>query len=281
MTQTNPTSNPSRVLVVAAETIAGDPIAERIHRELEDENVELMVVAPALTGSALKHAMGDVDEARHVAEERLADSIDELSESGEEIRSDVVDSDPLLGIDDALATFPADRIILVTRPEDDSRWLEGDLFERARRKFHQPIVHLEIDAEADGAIVEEHDKERGVEAPPDAEFEPGSKNFPPLSKRDIAGIVVAVVGTVVAVALAATSGGDQIQRDGPDRGVGSDGSSVFAYIVAGVIALANVAHVVGLLLFEAVRYRGGWARAFSWISLVGTPAAIVLILIAR
>ena len=90
-----------------------------------------------------------------------------------------------------------------------------------------------------------------------------------------------MVGTVVAVALAATSGGDQIQRDGPDRGVGSDGSSVFAYIVAGVIALANVAHVVGLLVFEAVRYRGGWARAFSWISLVGTPAAIVLILIAR
>ena len=107
MTQTNPTSDPSRVLVVAAETIAGDPIAERIHRELEDENVELMVVAPALTGSALKHAMGDIDEARHAAEEKLADSIDELSESGEEIRSEVVDSDPLLGIDDALVVCPA------------------------------------------------------------------------------------------------------------------------------------------------------------------------------
>ena len=281
MAQTNPTSNPSRVLVVAAETIAGDPIAERIHRELEDENVELMVVAPALTGSALKHAMGDVDEARQVAEERLADSIDELSESGEEIRSDIVDSDPLLGIDDALATFPADRIILVTRPEDGSRWLEGDLFERARRKFRS-TDRSSRDRRGGGwgdrRRTRQGARRRGASR---RRIRAGLQELPPLSKRDIAGIVVAVVGTVVAVALAATSGGDQIQRDGPDRGVGSDGSSVFAYIVAGVIALANVAHVVGLLLFEAVRYRGGWARAFSWISLVGTPAAIVLILIAR
>jgi hypothetical protein len=40
-----------------------------------------------------------------------------------------------------------------------------------------------------------------------------------------------------------------------------------------------MAHVVGLLLMESVRYRGGFARFFRTLSLVGTPAAVLLNLI--
>jgi len=36
-----------------------------------------------------------------------------------------------------------------------------------------------------------------------------------------------------------------------------------------------MAHVVGLTLFESVHYRGGFARLFRTLSMVGTPAAVL------
>jgi hypothetical protein len=241
-----------------------------------------MVVAPALVGSALKHAMGDVDEAKGSAEEVLERSLGQLRSAGIEARGTIGDSDPLLAAQDALATFPADEIVIVTRPEEDARWLEGDLFERAEHTFEQPIVHLEVAASSDGGhLVAEEAADAGIEAPDDDVFEGGSRNTPRLSKRDVAGILVAVVGSILAIVLAATSGGDEVQRNTGSGGAGSNGSAVFAYIVAGVITLINMAHVFGLMLFQAAEYRGGWARLFANLSLIGTPIAVVLVLIAR
>ena len=45
------------------------------------------------------------------------------------------------------------------------------------------------------------------------------------------------------------------------------------------MALANIAHVVGLFLFQSVGYRGLAAKGFAWLSLVGTPVAIILSLL--
>ena len=41
------------------------------------------------------------------------------------------------------------------------------------------------------------------------------------------------------------------------------------------IALVNMAHVVGLTLMESVRYRGGFAKLFRYLSLIGTQLAVV------
>ena len=106
--------------------------------------------------------------------------------------------------------------------------------------------------------------------------------YPPrLSTRDVAGILVAVLGSTLAIVLAATSGGNEVQRDTGSGGEGSNGSAVFGYIVAGAITLINMAHIVGLMLFQAVEYRGGWARLFAGLSLIGTPIAVLLILVSR
>jgi hypothetical protein len=40
-----------------------------------------------------------------------------------------------------------------------------------------------------------------------------------------------------------------------------------------------MAHVVGLTLFESVRYRGGFAKMFQRLSLVVTPTAVLVNLI--
>jgi hypothetical protein len=269
-----------RVLLVVAEPELGPDVVGSIRDHVNGRRPELRVVAPALIGSPIKHAMGDVDEAREEANAVLERSLAQLRSGEVNATGTVGDADPTLAIQDALMTFPADEIVIVTRPEDKARFLEDDLFERARHEFEQPIVHLEVDAGTHGVVAEEESGE-GVEPADDDAFEGYSRNTPKLSTRDIAGILVAVVGSILAIVLAATSGGDEIQRNGGTEGVGSNGSAVFAYIVAGVITLINMAHVVGLMLFEAAEYRGGWARTFSWLSLVGTPIAVVLVLIAR
>ena len=42
--------------------------------------------------------------------------------------------------------------------------------------------------------------------------------------------------------------------------------------IAIATALVNMAHLVALTLFEAVRYRGGFAKFFRTVSLLGHPA---------
>jgi hypothetical protein len=50
-------------------------------------------------------------------------------------------------------------------------------------------------------------------------------------------------------------------------------------LIAGAFGLANLAHIVGLLLFQTVRYRGFWRDFLARLSLYGTPAAIVVSLL--
>ena len=277
-------SSKTRILIVATEAVVGDGIAEVLEPRLRGGSHEAFVVAPAITGSALKHAMGDVDDARVVAEGRLDESLGTLREQGFEVSGTVGDSDPVLAIQDALATFDADEIVLVTRPEDEARWLEGDFFERARMQFEPEIVHVSLAPGSGGGDPRVDDVERsgrGVDEPPDAEVNPKSRNMPKLSIRDLAGIAVAIIGSVILVALAGTCEEGAVQRSGGVDGVGTDGACVAVYIIAGVTVLINLAHVVGLILFQSVRYRGMWERMFANLSLIGTPLAVVAALIIR
>ena len=84
-------------------------------------------------------------------------------------------------------------------------------------------------------------------------------------------MLAGIVGTIVAIVLAAAVGADS---NGPQSGW-----RAVAIGAAIAVALVNMAHVVGLLLMESVRYRGGFARFFRTLSLVGTPAAVLLNLI--
>ena len=54
------------------------------------------------------------------------------------------------------------------------------------------------------------------------------------------------------------------------------GRAAAAILIAIGIALVNMAHVVGLTLMESVRYRGGFAKLFRYLSLIGTPLAVVV-----
>jgi hypothetical protein len=80
------------------------------------EAAEVLVVAPALN-SRVRRWLSDEDEARRHAQQRAAAIVDLLVRGGVHAEGRVGDADPLLAIADALATFPADEIVIAGQPE--------------------------------------------------------------------------------------------------------------------------------------------------------------------
>lgn len=255
-----------RLLVLAAAAVEGESLRDEVVRHLAGRSAQLHLIAPALSDSAFAHAMGDVDEPRQLAQERLDRSLETLREDRVRVSGDVGDADPLLAIDDGIGIFSPDEILVITHPDEQARWLEDDIFERARRQFQLPITHVTVDSEGEG-IAEVESSESGTDPSPDTEVEGESRNTPVFSARDLAGIAVAIAGTIALVVIVAACPG------GP--GFETLGHCAVATLIAGLMALLNIAHVVALTLFESTGYRGGWQRMFADVSLIGTPLAVV------
>jgi hypothetical protein len=60
------------------------------------------------------------------------------------VEAQVGNSDPLRAIEDALRTFPADEIIIVTRPDDQAGWLEEGSGETAQARIPLPVTHITV-----------------------------------------------------------------------------------------------------------------------------------------
>jgi hypothetical protein len=258
----------ARVLVLATDEVVGPELIGELRRHLGELGAtEVLVISPAVEETAFRHALGDVDAASAEAERRLQKSLGELDRAGISALGEVGDSDPLVAAEDALRQFAADEVLIVAHTEEEGRWFESGLFERARTEL-LPAVRM-VTVRSDEAQGAPH--LAGVEqSGPGRQPEPGaerelhlSPNLPQLTRADLAGILIAIVGTIVAIILAAT-------------GPGSDSPGGAAQIlIAMAVALINMAHVVGIVLLESVHYRGGWQRFFSRLSLVATPSAIV------
>src|SRR5438067_7715957 len=133
-----------RILVVANETVAGRELLDELRQRAGPDGAELLVVAPALN-SRLRYLFADVDQAREQAEQRLAGSIEALRANGIEARGAVGDSNPVQAIEDALAEFDADEIVISTHPPERSNWLEKKTVDQARERFDLPITHVVVD----------------------------------------------------------------------------------------------------------------------------------------
>jgi hypothetical protein len=140
-----------RILVVANETVGGRALLEEIRNRARGRRVEILVVSPALTGSAAKLYSGEVDEALAEARRRQLDSVAAIRALGLAARGEVGDSDPNVAIEDALGGFPADELIVSTHTPERSRWLERGVVEKARREVDLPITHVIVDLEAERA----------------------------------------------------------------------------------------------------------------------------------
>jgi len=258
-----------RVLIVADEAVAGEELRRSVVDHLDGKPTSVFVVAPALADSGLKHTMGDVDEAIGPARERLDRTLEELRSAGIEADGEVGDSDPMVAIEDEILKFNPDQILLIAHGGKESAFAERGLLEQAQRDLDLPVTELVVDRAASPHVLDVKETERG--AGRDKGWRP-SANMPALSKRDLAGIFVAIVGTLLLAILAADCVGDS---QGHDLEEGRLGFACAARIlIAMFLALINLAHVVGLFLFQSVGYEGMWNRFFARLSLIGTPTAI-------
>ena len=266
-----------RLLVVATSSNISEPVRREIDRRAAGRRTKAMVVVPALAESRFDQAAGAVDDGIAHADEQREPAAEEAEEAGALLVTEprIGDSDPLLAIEDALREFPAQEILIVTRPAEEAAWMEEDLFDRARERFSQPIAHFVLDTETDEVIDVER-AEAGDGASNEVEVRDDSENLPPFSVRDLLGIGVAVFGTGVLIALAASC-----NDLSADAGLADSGLSGCAarLLIAGAVGLVNLAHIVGLMLFQTVRYRGFWREFFARLSLYGTLAAILVSLL--
>jgi hypothetical protein len=257
----------TRLLAIVTDTVEGPESIEALTGREDADQVKVRLVLPAVEETQFRHVLGDVDEPVREAGERLETSLEELRRSGIAASGAVGDSDPVLAAKDALREEPADEVVIFERAPDQARWFEDGLFERAQEEIAPPLrMVLVSPGDNGGSHIVAVDRDREGRSTPQAArsgFEI-SENLPRFSYGDFAGMIIGVVGTIVAIVLAAAG-------PGPETAAGAA-----SILIAMAVALVNMAHVVGLTLFESVSYRGGWETFFRTLALVGTPLAVAV-----
>lgn len=105
----------------------------------EINGAEVRVIAPAMNSSGLAFWVSDADEAIGEAQEAQAETVENLGQEGIEASGDTGEGEPLVAIQDALVTFPADRIAIFIRSGDESKYREDDVTAEAERRFKRPV----------------------------------------------------------------------------------------------------------------------------------------------
>ena len=130
-----------KLLVVTPEPVDANLLRATLGEEVE--GAEVLVVSPATTQSKLAFWVSDTDEAIHEAEVAQEETVERLEEAGVDAAGDTGESEPAVAIQDALATFPADRIVIFSHAgKKDYREDEG--LADAEERFGVPVTHAEI-----------------------------------------------------------------------------------------------------------------------------------------
>ena len=130
-----------KLLVVTPEPVDANLLRATLGEEVE--GAEVLVVSPATTQSKLAFWVSDTDEAIHEAEVAQEETVERLEEAGVDAAGDTGESEPAVAIQDALATFPADRIVIFSHAgKKDYREDEG--LADAEARFGVPVTHAEI-----------------------------------------------------------------------------------------------------------------------------------------
>jgi len=131
-----------KLLVLTPEPIDADLLRATLGEEVE--GAEVLVVSPATHQSKLAFWMSDPDEAIQEAETAQVDTVERLEEEGIDAVGDTGEAEPAVAIQDALATFPADRIVIFSHPEGDRDYREDDGLADAEQRFGVPVTHAVI-----------------------------------------------------------------------------------------------------------------------------------------
>lgn len=139
-----------RILLLISERVTPDELASvREDAGLGGDGAEIRVVSPVTKLSPLKWLANEEDAARGEAErttKQAAKVLDRATPGDVTVHdAGAGDTDPLLAIEDALAQFPADELVVVTAPPGrGASWLEEGLIAQLDR-FALPTRHVIVE----------------------------------------------------------------------------------------------------------------------------------------
>jgi hypothetical protein len=130
-----------KLLVVTPEPVDAELLRATVGDEVD--GAEVLVISPATHQSKLAFWVSDPDEAIHEAEVAQEETVERLEEAGVDAAGDTGESEPAQAIADALATFPADRIVIFSHAGEKDYREDKDLAD-AEQRFGVPVTHGEI-----------------------------------------------------------------------------------------------------------------------------------------
>jgi hypothetical protein len=128
----------ANVLVVANETVVGEPLLAKIRERAAASPASFLIVAPQSDPSRSAHPD---------AERRLRRAISELRGEGIETHGQVAHPDPYAAVMQALEEERIDEIIVSTFAGARSGWLRRDLVARLKDDTGVPVEHVTVTPE--------------------------------------------------------------------------------------------------------------------------------------
>lgn len=133
-----------KLLVLTPEPISAQQLRNAIRDGVDPSEVEVMVVAPALHEDAFHFWLSDADDAIAKADEVRRQTVKELDQAGVEASGDTGEGDPAKAIEDTLATFAAERIVVFSHPGSDQRYREDVDTDELEQRFGVPVDHATV-----------------------------------------------------------------------------------------------------------------------------------------
>ena len=131
-----------KLLVLTPEPVDGEMLRKVLGEDVSQ--AEVLVISPAGHQSKLAFWVSDADEAIAEAEAAQEETVERLEEQGVDAAGDTGESEPAVALEDALATFPADRIVVFSHPQGDRDYREDDGLADAESRWGVPVTHALI-----------------------------------------------------------------------------------------------------------------------------------------
>ena len=136
-----------KLLVLTSEPVSADQLRAALDRDAELEHSEVMIVAPALQKNAMRFWMSDADDAIARAEWVVRESRERLQSEGVAASADTGEADPTKAVQDALQSFPADRIVVFAHPEGEQRYREAVDPQQLESEFGVPVERAQLSSD--------------------------------------------------------------------------------------------------------------------------------------
>jgi hypothetical protein len=127
------------VLVVANQTVLGEPLLDTIRERAKSGPVSFLIISP----------QGDAEGSYEDAERRLLRAVTLLRGEGIDAHGQISHPDPYAAVLQTAEDERVDELIVSTFPDARSGWMRRNLIERLRETTKLPIEHVQVDIPAE------------------------------------------------------------------------------------------------------------------------------------